>query len=85
MDWDALATSGYVTSTGKGRRVTLHVRAYADGQGQLIIRRDEGGPAPLELMCNGPDDAIAYLRRLWETLVAQAAEGQQPPPASRDA
>jgi hypothetical protein len=79
MDWDILATNGYVTTTGKGRRVALHVRVYADGKGQLIIRRDEGGPAPLELMCNGPDDAIAYLCRLWETLVAQAGEGQQLP------
>lgn len=72
MDCNDLQQKGYITSTGKGRKVSLHVRVYPEGFGQIILRRNESPTAPLELMCNNADEAAEYIREIWSCLVQVA-------------
>ncbi len=69
MDCNNLQQKGYITSTGKGKKVSLYVRVYPQGFGQIILRRNEPPTAPLELMCNNADEAAEYIREIWNCLV----------------
>jgi hypothetical protein len=78
MDFAKLEADGYVTSTGKGKRVSINVRVYPEGFGQIIVRREKGQVQPVELMCNNVEEAVAYLREIWKGLSAVEGKEEQP-------
>jgi len=58
----------YVQSTGRGKRLSLQLRVYPEGHGQVMLRRDAKPHDAVDMPFNNAGEAAAYVRNLWDYL-----------------
>lgn len=54
----------YVEPTGRGKKLSLQLRVYPEGHGQVILRRDTKPHGATDMPFNNAEEAAAYVRSI---------------------